>query len=98
MRSNNAWAQLVHRRAIQVGPGIDIEIPRPAIGSAPRVVTILIVGTKGKVGDGAVASDKEDGVTAAGHLPGNAFQVVARTVHKVETSPFERLAVLNGVV
>ena len=31
--------------------------------------------------------------------PGNAFpKSFARTVHKVETSPFERLAVLNGVV
>ena len=53
---------------------------------------------KGKIGDGSVTSDKENGIAAAGHLPGNAFQVIARTVHKVETSLFERLAVLNGVV
>ena len=41
---------------------------------------------------------KKMALQAAGHLPGNAFQVIARTVHKVETSLFERLAVLNGVV
>ena len=90
-------AQLIHRRAIQVSPGIDVEIRSQQL-VALRGSDDFDRRHKGEIGNGTITSNKEDSIAAAGHLPSNAFQVVTRTVHKVEPRPFERLAVFNGVV
>ena len=75
-------AQVVHRRAIQIRARVDIHIlAEQAI--AFRGGHDFEGGHKGEICDRAVARNKEDQIASRSHLPGNAFEVIARAIHKI---------------
>ena len=90
-------AQLVQRRPVQVFAGVDIHVLLQQVEA--RGGRHDFDGRhEGEIGDGAVAGDEEDHIAAAGHLPGDAFQVVAGAVHKIEAAAGHELAVFDDVM
>ena len=72
-------AQVVYRRAVQIRACVDIHIfAEQAI--AFRGGHDFEGGHKGEIGDRAIARNKKDQIASRGHLPGNAFEVIARAV------------------
>ena len=83
-----------HRLAVEVTAGVDVHlVDQQLVPSRGR--RHLERGDKRKVGDRAVPRDEEDQVAPGRHLPGDAFEVVARAVHEVKTGRGQRLAVVD---
>ena len=74
----------VHRLAVEVAPGIDVHLVDEQL-VPPRGRRDLERGHERKIRDRAVARDEEDQVAAGCDLAGDAFEIVAGTVHENET-------------
>ena len=90
-------AQLIHRRAVLVGPGVHVHVSLQHV-EALAGGDHLEGRHEGEVGDGAVAGDEEDHVGARRHLPGDALQIVAGAVHEVVARLQHALAVVDDVI
>src|SRR5687767_8808915 len=90
-------AELLHRRAVEVAPGIYVHVLRQQV-PAPGGGDELDGRHERKIRDGAVTGREEDQVATRSDLAGDAFEIVARAVHEVVAGLGHALAVVDHVV
>src|SRR5258706_515508 len=89
--------ELLHRGTVEIAAGIHVHFVAEQIKMS-GVGHELDCRHKRKIGDGAIAGGEKNEVAAAACLTGDAFQIVAGTIHEIEARHLHRLGVFDDII